>query len=86
MPRYRITTEYSSPAPLSPEDSQLVGRCVEAAAVAALRLVTGEGRVPPSIDDAMTLLRAWYRADEIGLPLVIAAGMPRDVMIANIGD
>lgn len=76
MPRYQITAAYSAPVELASDQHRAVGAAVEAAAVAALRVATGEGRVPPSVRDALTLVRAWYAAEALGLPLVIAAGMP----------
>lgn len=83
MPRYQITTAYSSPAELAPDAHRAVGQAVEAAAVAALRVATGEGRVPVSVADALALVRAWYAAEALGLPLVVAAGLPA---AAQVGD
>lgn len=76
MPRYQIAATYSAPVELAPPHHRLVSSAVEAAAVASLRVATGEGRVPVSVRDALTLIRSWYAAEALGLPLVIAAGMP----------
>lgn len=73
MPRYQITAAYSAPAPLAPDQHRAVGAAVEAAAVASLRVATGEGAVPPTVRDALTLIRSWYAAEALGLPLVVAA-------------
>jgi hypothetical protein len=87
MPRYQITTTYSSPAELTPEQHRHVSAAIEGAAVAALRLATATGNVPPNVADALTLISAWQRADAQGLPMVAAAAMPAERAIAvNAGD
>lgn len=98
MPRYAITATYSSPAELTPEQHQALGTTLEGAVVAQLRVSTGEGRVPATVRDALALIRAWHAAERMGLPLVVAAGMPRDAValvddegqvqgvITNVGD
>ncbi len=73
MPRYQITAAYSAPVELAPAHQRAVGAAVEAAAVASLRVATGAGAVPPTVRDALTLIRSWYAAEALGLPLVVAA-------------
>jgi hypothetical protein len=63
MPTYRITTGYSCPRKLGPDAEQTLAQSIEAAAVAQLRIASGEGHVPPTVADALTLLRAWYGAE-----------------------
>lgn len=68
MPVYSITTGYTAPAPLDLAAHRTIGAVVEAAAVAQLRLSTGVGDVPPSVADALALLRAWHAGQQLPIP------------------
>ena len=84
MPAYTITTGYSSPAPLSAAAHREIGAVVEAAAVAQLRLSTGVGDVPPTVADALALIRAWHGGQ--GMPIVANAVGGQPAIITNVGD
>lgn len=82
MPSYTITTGYTAPAPLDLAAHRTIGATVEAAAVAQLRLSAGF-EVPPSVADALALLRAWHARTQ--LPIVPCAAIPEGVIAAVLG-
>lgn len=82
MPRYTTTAQYSASVQLTPEQHRAVGSVLEATAVASLRLATGEGHVPPTVADALTLIRAWYAAQQLGLAVVVHPV----ASVTNVGD
>lgn len=97
MPTYRIDSQFSCPTTLAPHDERLVAQTVEAAAVAQLRLASGVGHIPPTVADALAILRSWYTGQSLLIPVLLNPAVPpgelravgadgRVVVIANIGD